>query len=402
MIMQSIELFAGAGGLGLGTGIAGFTPKAIVEFDRNCRKTIERNRSLGLSAAKDWPSHIGMDVRDEKYTNLSGAIDLVSGGPPCQPFSMGGRHAAYADSRDMFPEAVRAVRETQPRAFLFENVKGLTRQSFTSYFDYIRLQLSHPTLTARPSEDWSDHLRRLQRHHTKHSDDAEDYRVVTQVLNAADYGVPQHRHRVFFVGIRADLKLEYSFPKPTHSREALLDTILSEEYCARHSLSATQLSLQDREFAWLESARLKGKFGRDSETNMLPWRTTRDAIHDLPEPEYEFASLQGHIRRDGARAYKGHTGSHLDLPAKALKAGVHGVPGGENMLRRADGSVRYFTARESARLQTFPDEYEITGSWSEAMRQLGNAVPVELAFVVANKIREALESDGDYRARGST
>ena len=75
-------------------------------------------------------------------------------------------------------------------------------------------------------------------------------------------------------------------------------------------------------------------------------------------------------------------------PAKTLKAGVHGVPGGENMLRRADGSVRYFSVRESARLQTFPDNYELHGSWTEAMRQLGNAVPVDLAHAIAADVRK--------------
>jgi DNA (cytosine-5)-methyltransferase 1 len=80
----------------------------------------------------------------------------------------------------------------------------------------------------------------------------------------------------------------------------------------------------------------------------------------------------------------------LDEPAKTLKAGVHGVPGGENMLRRPDGSVRYFTVRESARLQTFPDDYELHGSWTEAMRQLGNAVPVELARVIAKDVADHL------------
>jgi DNA (cytosine-5)-methyltransferase 1 len=78
------------------------------------------------------------------------------------------------------------------------------------------------------------------------------------------------------------------------------------------------------------------------------------------------------------------------LPAKTLKAGVHGVPGGENMLLMPDGSVRYFSVRESARLQTFPDEYELHGSWTEAMRQLGNAVPVELAHVIAKDVASQL------------
>jgi len=97
-----------------------------------------------------------------------------------------------------------------------------------------------------------------------------------------------------------------------------------------------------------------------------------------------------HTFQPGARSYPGHTGSPLDVPSKTLKAGVHGVPGGENMLRREDGSVRYFTVRESARLQTFPDDYRLRGAWSETMRQLGNAVPVELAAAVADQIASTL------------
>jgi DNA (cytosine-5)-methyltransferase 1 len=82
----------------------------------------------------------------------------------------------------------------------------------------------------------------------------------------------------------------------------------------------------------------------------------------------------------------------LDEPAKTLKAGVHGVPGGENMLLKPDQSVRYFTVRESARLQTFPDSFRFHGSWSEAMRQLGNAVPVDLASIIARNVKANLVS----------
>lgn len=125
--------------------------------------------------------------------------------------------------------------------------------------------------------------------------------------------------------------------------------------------------------------------------------TVRDAITDLPVPSESGDSpgILNHRLIPGARSYTGHTGSPLDLPAKTLKAGDHGVLGGENMLTARDGSVRYFTVREAARLQTFPDTWELTGSWSEAMRQLGNAVPVELAHVVAASVARALnDSNG--------
>lgn len=124
---------------------------------------------------------------------------------------------------------------------------------------------------------------------------------------------------------------------------------------------------------------------------LLPWLTVRDALVGLPEPIMEASALFfDHVLQLGARVYSGHTGSFIDSPAKALKAGVHGVPGGENMLCRVDGSVRYFSVREAARLQTFLDDYRFSGPWSEAMRQLGNAVPVRLAQIVAGSIGRAL------------
>jgi DNA (cytosine-5)-methyltransferase 1 len=128
--------------------------------------------------------------------------------------------------------------------------------------------------------------------------------------------------------------------------------------------------------------------------NALAWRTVRDAIADLPNPELEIedsALLLNHRFQPGARSYHGHTGSHLDEPAKTLKAGVHGVPGGENMLLRPDGDVRYFTVRESARLQTFPDDFLFHGSWTETMRQLGNAVPVQLAQIIGEDVARRLK-----------
>jgi site-specific DNA-cytosine methylase len=117
----------------------------------------------------------------------------------------------YRDERDMFPEAVRAVRELRPKAFIFENVKGLMRETFASYCGYIELQLMYPGFVRGKGENWKEHRERLERHHTSRRGRSE-YKVIFQLLNAADYGVPQRRERVFMVGFRADLDVRWSFP----------------------------------------------------------------------------------------------------------------------------------------------------------------------------------------------
>jgi DNA (cytosine-5)-methyltransferase 1 len=101
-------------------------------------------------------------------------------------------------------------------------------------------------------------------------------------------------------------------------------------------------------------------------------------------------TFTNHVFQSGAKTYQGHTGSPFDEPAKTLKAGAHGVPGGENMVVFPNGEARYFTVRESARLQTFPDDFIFLGSWTESMRQLGNAVPVTLAETVARNLNRML------------
>ncbi len=383
--MRSIELFAGAGGLGIGASCAGFMPEAVIELDRYCCKTIRENRDRGHEQVSHWPLFQG-DVRDFDYSSIGGGIDLVSGGPPCQPFSMGGKHAGPTDHRDMFPEAVRAVRELKPQAFMLENVKGLTRSSFASYLEYVRLQLTYPEIVRRPMETWPDHLAHLERYHTQGKPSGLHYRLVMRLLNAADYGVPQKRERVFLVGFRSDLNIEWNFPDPTHSEEALLwSQWRSGDYWRRHHLTKPE---------YVDDAAAAARARRIAEPPILAaWQTVRDAIHDLPDPEKarrRTGAFQNHYFQAGARSYSGHTGSPIDEPAKTLKAGDHGVPGGENMLRRADGSVRYFSVREGARLQTFPDDFWFHGSWSETMRQLGNAVPVTLAAAVAKSINGQL------------
>lgn len=239
--MKSIELFAGAGGLGIGLCQSGFRPERVVEWDRWCCDTIRQNRVEKANAVSRWPEPIEGDVREVDFRSLEGKIDLVSGGPPCQPFSLGGKHRAHADHRDMWGEAVRVVRETRPPAFVFENVKGLTRASFATYLAYIVHQLSYPDLVRYEGEEWHVHLTRLEAHHTSGRKSELKYNVVYRVLNAADYGVPQRRERVVFVGFRDDLGVEWSFPEPTHSLDALLwDQFRSSEYSERHGIRVNE------------------------------------------------------------------------------------------------------------------------------------------------------------------
>lgn len=383
--MRSIELFVGAGGLGIAASRAGFNPAVVIDWDRWACDTIRENKNRGLEPFAHW-NVVECDIREYSFSNVGGPIDLVTGGPPCQPFSLGGRHRAHLDTRDMFPQAVRAVRTLRPKAFVFENVKGLTRATFTSYLEYIRLQLRHPDVTLSQDESWHDHLARLEDYETSGSKDGLHYNIVMRVLNAANFGVPQRRERIFIVGYRSDLAFDWHFPTQSHSQDALLwSQWRSGEYWDIHRVAKKNRP---------EDASGKARaFRLDEAPNETRWLTVRDAISDLPDPEADARAasvFHDHRFIAGARTYPGHTGSPLDEPAKTLKAGVHGVPGGENMLRRPDGSVRYFTVRESARLQTFPDEMVFHGSWSETMRQLGNAVPSLLAEAVLRSVRARL------------
>ncbi len=187
--------------------------------------------------------------------------------------------------------------------------------------------------------------------------------------------------------VRSDLNANWSFPELTHTEEALIwHKWVTGEYWERHGIASSD---RPEMLAKLRS-RLE-RFGANLLGTMAaPWCTVRDAIVDLPPPDNIASSTPNHVYIPGARSYPGHTGSLLDEPAKTLKAGVHGVPGGENMLVLPTGEVRYFTVREAARLQTFPDDYYFP-AWGESMRQIGNAVPVTLAYIIASSIRDHLQ-----------
>lgn len=380
--MNAIELFAGAGGLALGTAFAGFRHCVVLERDKYACETIRENQVHGSKIVADWPIH-EQDVRTFNYAPFHGKIDLLAGGPPCQPFSIGGKARGQADCRDMFPELCRAVRETAPKAVLVENVKGLTRRSFNTYFSYITLQLRHPELIRRNDETWEQHLAKLEQYHIKGQKDGLEYRLIWRLINAADYGIPQRRERVFIIAVRSDIEQMWSFPEPTHSIDSLMyDQWVSGDYWNTHAVAKrARAEFPSHIRTKIEKLAFVGRSGFHA------WRTVRDAISDLPPPQTSTRrGIANHRFQPGAKVYPGHTGSPLDEPAKTLKAGDHGVPGGENMLRQPKGTVRYFTVREAARLQDFPDDYIFHGSWTETMRQLGNAVPVGLGRIIASSL----------------
>lgn len=389
--MDTIELFAGGGGLALGLHGAGFSPLVVVERDADSCQTLRTNW-IGFMG-----KHLSLfdtDIRHVDFRQWQDRVELVSGGPPCQPFSIGGKHRGYRDERDMFPRAVQVVRTVRPKAFIFENVRGLLRKSFAKYFAYVLLQLQYPELTRKNGITWTEHHAELEEHHTAGVERGLRYRVVFQKVNAADFGVPQHRERVVIVGFRWDIQEPWSFPLPTHTQGALeaakwLTGIYWEENHIPRSRRPAVPANMERALGRIDGLPLSTR-----------WRTVRDALTGLPDPRLpEAVSFPNHKFQPGARQYPGHTGSDLDSPAKTLKAGDHGVPGGENMLAFPDGSVRYFTVRESARLQTFPDWYVFPSSWTESMRQIGNAVPVTLAEVIGATVARTLREHERHRAR---
>ena len=385
--MKSLELFSGAGGLAKGLELAGFEHSAFVEFNPDACQSLR----LNFDPAKVFEG----DIRIFDFHQLSD-IDVVAGGPPCQPFSLGGKHGANNDTRDMFPFAINAIETLTPKAFVFENVKGLLRETFSEYFRYIILRLTFPDAHPSLKSTWQEHFKSLQK--IKYdSYDGIKYRVTYTLVNAADYGVPQCRERVIIVGIRSDLKTILEFPAATHCEDRLLwDKFVTGSYWDRHKVPKAKREVCQNGMVG-KIYRLQESFGF-FEPELKAWRTIRDALEGVPDPQTKHG-IHDHIFRDGARTYAGHTGSDLDLPGKTIKAGGHGVPGGENMMRFRDGTVRYFTVYEAKLIQAFPKDFIISGAWGEALRQIGNAVPVLLGETIGKALFEKIVAQNNRPVR---
>lgn len=403
----SIELFAGGGGMALGLHQAGFRHIAVNERDLRSLETLKSNHaSAKRPARKRWPVLAG-DVKAQGWDRYADQATLVAGGAPCQPFSIGGVHCGDEDERNLWPAFIDVVRRVKPLAAIGENVRGLTRPKFLPYLDYICDRLSAPGLTPHADETWQEHDARLRAALAcEDVPDDERYLVDRRLMLAADFGVPQLRYRLFIVALRADIGVRWdhdaeygsrwSWPKPTHDRNALLASQLDGSYWERHGIDRREPKVAKSRMSAVEQAAETMAAGK-----VKPWRTLRDALtgkldtggfRALPDP-VDFTGAEHfnfHIGIPGARLYEGHSGNPMDWPAKTIKAGVHGVPGGEHIALLDDGSHRYLTVRECARVQTFPDSWAFEGPRSEASRQIGNAVPVHLAKIMGHHVADAI------------
>ena len=381
-LLTSVELFAGGGGMALGTREAGFRHLALVEWHKPAATILRHNAKLHPNLWNEDDVH-ETDVRVwlNETPLTEGKVDLVAGGPPCQPFSLAGVHAGDDDERNMFPAALDIVRKLRPKFVIFENVPGLTRPSFSPYFSYIKHQLERPTVTPNGDELWAEHDARIRRARPR----TLRYQVTQHMIDAADFGLPQNRRRVFLVGIRADLPNAGTWPEEIEgefSRDALLyDQWVTGDYWTSHGMAMPALpdGMEKRKRELKEHGR----------PNKARWKTIRDAVVGLPKPidGVESEDFTNHRGIPGARAYPKHSGSLFDWPAKTIKAGVHGVSGGEAMIRFHDNSLRYLTVRESARIQGFPDDYEFPVARSRSMGAIGNAVAVPIAELLARRLR---------------
>ncbi len=333
--MNSIELFAGAGGLALGLEQAGFNHLGLVEFDKSAANTLSLNRPDWNILCEDIAVTLQRDL--EKVFNVTkGELDLLSGGAPCQSFSYAGKRLGLQDVRGtMFYHYATFLQKLQPKMFLFENVKGLLTHDEGKTYQTIL------------------NIFEEQGYVTKH-----------QVLNAWDYGVPQKRERLITIGIRNNLveKCSFEFPqkhlyKPT-MRDVKLDTNPAKSECDKYS------AYKESVFALVPS----GGYWRDIDPDI--------AKEYMKTCWYMGGGRTGILRRIG-----------LDEPSLTVLTS----PGMKQTDRCHPIEVRPFSYRENARIQTFPDDWEFCGKLSEKYKQVGNAVPVNLAKEIGLEIKKTLE-----------
>ena len=330
--MKVISLFAGAGGLDLGFEKAGFEIAMANEFDKSIWATYEKNHKNPL---------IKGDIREIKESDFPDQVDGIIGGPPCQSWSEAGALRGIDDARGkLFYEYIRILRDKKPKFFLAENVSGM--------------------LANRHSEAVQNIIKLFKE---------SGYDVSLTLVNAADYGVPQDRKRVFYIGFRSDLEIDFKFPAPTTLfdeqkitlRQAIGDLDGKAVPAKAHNKANDSLDILNNEY-------FTGAYS--------PIFMSRNRVRSWNEQAFT-------VQASGRQCQL-----HPSAP-KMIKVGLNKCefqPGKENLYRR-------MTVRECARIQGFPDDFEfVYTSVDDGYKMVGNAVPVELARVIASGIKRQLEN----------
>ncbi|MEI6139638.1 MAG: DNA (cytosine-5-)-methyltransferase [Mariniphaga sp.] len=328
-----LELFAGAGGLAVGLEKSGLKCVALNEIDKWACNTLRKNRP-------NWKVLEG-DIKSFDFSEYHNQIDVVTGGFPCQAFSYAGKKLGLNDARGtLFYEFARVVKEVNPPICIGENVRGLlshengkTLQGMISILDEI------------------------------------GYNVVPyQILRAINFKVPQKRERLILVGIRKDIHLGFDYPKPYKKIFTLSDALKKGELFNCDVPHSEGVNYPKRKKEVLELVPQKG-YWRD-----LPIEVQKEF---MGQSFYLGGGKTGMARRIG-----------WDEPCLTLTCS----PAQKQTERCHPDETRPFTVREYARIQTFPDDWEFTGSIAQQYKQIGNAVPVNLGKEVGYSIVKFLNS----------
>lgn len=334
-MFTTIELFAGAGGLALGVEKAGFNTIGLVEFDKEACETLRKNRPEWNVICDDIANVSSKDL--EKYFNIKkGELDLLSGGAPCQAFSYAGKRLGLEDARGtLFYHYAVFLEKLQPKMFLFENVKGL--------------------LTHDNGKTYKTILNIFEK---------AGYKIQKDVLNAWDYGVAQKRERLMTIGIRKDLvnKIHFKFPEKHDYKPVLRDVLQN----VPDSVGVPYGENKRKIFELVPA----GGYWRDI------------------DPEIAKNYMKSCWNMEGGR-----TGILRRMSMDEPSLTVLTSPSQKQTERCHPLEARPFTVRENARCQSFPDDWEFCGKVMSQYKQVGNAVPVNLAYEVAKEIYKALEGE---------
>lgn len=334
-----IELFSGAGGLALGLDKAGLNTVLLNEIDRNACETLRKNKP-------DWLIKEG-DVTEIDFSPYKGKVDIVAGGFPCQAFSYAGNRLGFKDARGtLFYEFARAVHEVQPLICIGENVRGLlnhengkTLKGMISILDELGYDIVPP-----------------------------------KILKAIFYKVPQKRERLIIVGLRRGAKLNYEYPSPHNETYTVKDALKKGSLYARDVPPSPGQSFSKRKKEIMKLVP-PGGYWRD-----LPLKIQKEY---MLKSFYLGGGKTGMARR-----------MHWDEPCLTLTCN----PSQKQTERCHPEETRPFTVREYARIQTFPDDWHFAGSLSSQYKQIGNAVPVNLAIEIGYSIIRCLN---DYYSKST-